>query len=279
MAKFYRPKLNSWVMALVLASIGLHGLVLALPMPNLEETLVEEPELINPEVIQVVTLPKLATSPESVEPPLPEPSEPPPLEELPPEPLAEEIIIAAPEILDEIEPELDVSEWEDDLDIEPEQPDIENDSNIEDIEEPTLDQRLASLDSYSNYDGTRVGNGAVTERLGEIVSQGGMWPSPLRELEQTLSAITIPFNQCISEPPGDSVSVMVEVGADGTLIGEPTLLNSAGHSVIDEKVLEIARGADYGSHHPVGETKAYSFAVQIGYEACRNAIWFWPVYG
>ncbi|MEO0971410.1 MAG: hypothetical protein AAFX80_24660, partial [Cyanobacteria bacterium J06639_18] len=59
---------------------------------------------------------------------------------------------------------------------------------------------------------------------------------------------------------------------DGALTKEPELLNSAGHEVLDEKALALAETADYGTHHPAGETNAYSFAIQIDYEACQNAV-------
>ena len=92
MAKSRLPKLNSWVTLLVLASIGLHGLVLALPMPGLVEEEPEKTEYFDPDAIQVVSLPKLATgSEESEELPLPEPpEEEPELPEEEPEQLIEE---------------------------------------------------------------------------------------------------------------------------------------------------------------------------------------------
>ncbi|MEM8612887.1 MAG: hypothetical protein AAGF93_12785 [Cyanobacteria bacterium P01_H01_bin.105] len=272
MAKFCLPKWNSWVTPLVLASIGLHGLVMALPMPDLADIPPVPPELPEPDVIQVVTLPKLAKIDGSPKPPLPEPppEEPPPVEEP-----VEELVVADPEILEEIAPEpddvsdLDNSEWEEDPggdDADPSNAESESDDA-----EPTLDQRLASYDSYSNYDGNQVGDGAVTARLSEIIQQGGEWPSPFRELEQGLSAVDVPLQDCLEEPPGKSVSFRVEVGPDGALLADPEPLNSAGYDVLDEKALEIARAADYAAYHPAGETKAYSFAIQIDYEACNVA--------
>ncbi|NEQ55801.1 MAG: hypothetical protein F6K11_37825 [Leptolyngbya sp. SIO3F4] len=201
MAKFYRPKLNSWLTTLVLASIGLHGLVLALPLPRLVEPPPEEvEELPDPEVIQVVTLPKLATAPESPDPPIPDP----PLEEEP-QPVVEaveEIVITEPELLDEIEPEFiepDDIEFNDDLDTSNEsgEPVSTEDGENGQQSEPTLEQRIASLDSYSNFDGSRVGDGAATSQLGEIVTQTGIFPSPLRELESVLSAIVVPLNSAL----------------------------------------------------------------------------------
>ena len=98
MAKLYRPKFNSWLTTLVLVSIGLHGLVLALPMPSLEPPAEIEAVPDDPDVIQVVTLPKLATAPESPQPPPPEPLPEPPPPEPPP---VDDIVITDPEILEE----------------------------------------------------------------------------------------------------------------------------------------------------------------------------------
>ena len=268
MAKFHLSKLNNWLTPLVLASIGLHGLVLALPMPSLE-TPPETPETPDPEVIQVVTLPKLARSSETSKPPLPEqpdlpPEAPPPIEDS-----VDEVVLAAPEILEEVEPE-QPDEWDEEMPAEPEPDETDMDTGDE-TDGPTLDQRLASFDSYTGFDSARVGDGAATSRLGEIAMAGGEWPSPMRQLEQTLSAVDVPLQDCLDDPPGTSVSVMVEVGPDGTLTKEPELLNSAGYDVLDEKVLEIARTADYGAYHSSNEAKTYSYAVQIDYEACNMA--------
>ncbi len=271
MTKFRMPKLNSWVTPLVMVSIGLHGLVLALPMPYLGEKPEEpEPELPEPELIQVVTLPKLATAPDSLESPVPEPVEPLPVEPPPVEEPVEDIVLANPEILEEIEPEpFNDSEWEEDSGIENHQTDL-GDAEDEATTEPTLDQRLASLDSYSNFDDTRIGDNAALGRLGKIAQQG-VFPTVFDTLERSLSPIAVPLQECLEDPPGESVSVVVEVGPDGTLTGEPELLNSAGYDVLDEKVLVIAREVDYAAYHSAGESKMYSFAIQIDYEACNVA--------
>ena len=269
MAKFHLSKLNSWVTPLVLASIGLHGLVLALPMPSLD-TPPEPPETSETEMIQVVTLPKLARSPETSKPPLPQQPELPPEE---PFPTAEEFVLADPERLDELEQPDEWQEEEEDYsesELETDGADMGTEAEGE-TDAPTLDQRLASLDSYTNFDSTRLGDNAATSSLGEIAQAGGELPSPLRQLEQTLSAVDVPLQECLDDPPGTSVSVMVEVGPDGALIGEPELLNSTGYNVLDEKVSEIARTADYGTYQAADKTKTYSYTVQIDYEACNVA--------
>ncbi|EKU99357.1 hypothetical protein Lepto7375DRAFT_1384 [Leptolyngbya sp. PCC 7375] len=269
MTKFRLPKLNSWVTTLVLASIGLHGLVLALPMPNLIEEKLEVPDETEPEVIQVVTLPKLARTPGSSKSPLPEP----PLEEPPPvEEPVDELVLANPEILEdleEIEPELDdFSEWEEEpgFDEEP----LDQGDGEEDPLELTLDERIASLDSYADFDDTQIGNTPVLTQLGKMAEQG-FFPTPLRNLERALSEVEVPLRECLENPPGTSVSFMVEVGPDGTLTRDPEPLNSSGYQVLDEKALEIARVADYAAYHAMGKTKSYSFEIDIDYEACNLA--------
>ncbi|MFG6095280.1 energy transducer TonB [Leptothoe sp. ISB3NOV94-8A] len=270
MTKFRLPKLNSWVTTLVLASIGLHGLVLALPMPDLIEEKPDVPEETEPEVIQVVTLPKLARTPGSSKPPLPEP---PPEEPLPVEEPVDEMVLANPEILEEleeIEPELDdFSEWEEEPGFDEELLD-EGDGGDEAPPELTLDERIASLDSYTDFDDTQIGNTPVLTQLGKMAEQGFL-PTPLRDLERALSEVEVPLQECLENPPGTSVSFMVEVGPDGTLIHDPKPLNSSGYQVLDEKALEIARDADYAAYHAMGKTKAYSFNIEIDYEACNLA--------
>ncbi|MBT9312832.1 energy transducer TonB [Leptothoe kymatousa] len=269
MAKSYLSKLNRWLTPLVLTSIGLHGLVLALPMPRLVEEEPEKTELVEPKVIQVVTLPKLATGPSDAL-PLPEPPEEAPLE-LPPEgpptevAIVEEIIVTEPEILEYLEPEPET---------EPE-PAVgqlpEEDNTLPPPEPPTLDDRIATRDSYSNFDGTRMGNGVTTNRLTEIFQQTGSFPLPLRALEGTLSSIVVPLQDCLPDQPGDAVSVMVNVDADGALMGDPQLLNSTGYEVLDAKALEMAQAADYAPHHTPGEPKGYTFNIKVDYEACNVA--------
>ncbi len=266
MTQFRVSKLNSWVTSLVMVSIGLHGLVLALPLPDLVEEKTETPDPSETEVIQVVTLPKLATAPESLQSPVPDPVEP-PLEPPAVEEPVEDIVLTAPEILEETEPEpVEDSEWEENSGIEDYQSDLGN-AEDEATNEPTLEQRLATLDSYHNFDNTRVGDNAALGRLGAIAQQKG-FPTIFDDLEQSLSPITVPLQDCLDNPPGESVSVVVEIGPDGTLMGEPELLNSSGYDVLDEKVLVTAREANYAAYHSTGESKLYSFAIQIAYEDC-----------
>ena len=267
MAKLYRPKFNSWLTTLILVSIGLHGLVLALPMPSLVEPTPEiEAVPDEPEVIQVVTLPKTVTEPKSAEPPPPEPL---------PEPPPEEIAITDPEILEEIQEEPEEPEAEPDSQggPNPDEDDPEDDEdNSDDEPEPTLDQRMANAENYSRFDGDRVGDDVVTNRLREITMQTSVLPSLLKSLQAELPAIVVPLQDCLPNPPGRSVSVMARVDAAGALEGTPELLNSTGYEVLDEKAMEIASQASYVQHHSLGESKTYSFRIEVDYRACDTAL-------
>ena len=262
MAQFYRPKFNSWLTSLILVSIGLHGLVLALPLPDLVDPPPEVEELPEPEVIQVVTLPKLATASESSEPPVPEPPEEPP----PPEPPMEDIVLTDPEILDQVELEFVDEEPNDSGD--ESGPDETGDDGGQ-TDAPTLDQRIASLDSYQNFDGTKVGDTYVqNELLKRSQLPGSSWPSPLHALAGELPSIVIPLQDCLDNKPGDSITVVVQLGPDAQLVGDPEAVNSSGYTVLDEKAIEIAKAADYAPHHTPGKTKDYSFSIKVDYDAC-----------
>ncbi|MBE9070184.1 hypothetical protein IQ260_26435 [Leptolyngbya cf. ectocarpi LEGE 11479] len=274
MAKFHLPKLNSWVTPLVLASIGLHGLVLALPMPDLGDPPVAVEELPEPEVIQVVTLPKLATASESPESPIPEPVQ--PEEPPPPAPPTEDIVLTDPEILDQTDPEI-LDQVEPEFD-EPDDSGDESDADERDDgdgeseQELTLDQRIASRDSYQNFDGTKVGDIYVQNELLKLSQlPGGSWPTPLHTLAGELPALVVPLQDCLENKPGDSITIVVQIGPEAQLLGEPEAVNSTGYAVLDEKALEIAKAADYAPHHTPGKTKDYSFAIKVDYEACNVA--------
>lgn len=278
MAKFHRPKLNNWLSTLVLASLGLHGLVLALPMPDLAEPPPEPTELNDPDVIQVVTLPKLATAAESPESPLPPQEEPPP--EPPPEPPIEEIVITDPELLDESQ--ADIPEEIPSKDNEPEQPITPSgDGGSEDTTgESELDKQLKERTNYGNFSQEKTGdsyreggnnfNGAISEWMGrKIVSDPNVYKTTRLE---TIEAELPPVESlaCLSNPPSSWVSVIVQVSAaDGSLVGQPELLNSSGYEILDKKALEIATEANHSSYYnPADPAPGYWFNVRVDYDPC-----------
>ncbi|MEM7064864.1 MAG: hypothetical protein AAF572_17110 [Cyanobacteria bacterium P01_B01_bin.77] len=277
MAKFHLNQLNNWVTPLIMVSIGLHGLVLALPMPDLAKPPESEPELTESDVIQVVSLPKLAKGDEPTEPQLPKPEEePPPLEE-PGEVLLEERVLSDLDVLDEVEPEPEKEQ-------EPEEP-KEEAGTTNPIDEPPanpseteLDKKLKNRENYTGF------NDAL---MGEEYQEGGsqfkgnmtawvlgksldfeQFPIHLEAIEAYLPSV--PALACLDDAPGDSVSVVVQVSlVDGTLVGEPETLNSAGYMILNQKALEIAKKIDYSPYYnPDDPAAGYWFNVPVNYDPC-----------
>lgn len=285
MAKFHLPKLNSWVTTLVLASIGLHGLVLALPMPSLVEQPPEVTEVPDPEVIQVVTLPKLVTAPESLEPPLPEIEEEPPPEKEPEEVLDEELVLVDPDVLDEVlpEPEEELTSVEPTTSLPGETlPDT-------DPNQTELDKQLEKRESYSTLNNEKTGadfreggsnfSGALVGWMGKkAVSNPDIF---LTDHLEPIEAVLQPVNSLsclkdasgVEQPPSDFVSIAVEVSStDGSLVlnpDSPYALNSSGYEILDKKALEIAKDADYSPYYdPNNPAPGYWFNVQVDYDFC-----------
>lgn len=274
MSKFRLPKFNSLVTTLVLASIGLHGLVLALPMPSLiEEKTEEPPERIEPEVIQVVTLPKLAKEPDSLQPPLPEP---PPLEEsLPeppvPEPPVEEIVLTNPEILDEIEP---VEENVED-DIKPEDNPVEE-SDSQPSETPDDSENVGKYEgeynseqvNQRNFDISIAWEPRVKAEFGipEDVAVGFLKD---KDLENPLQ----PFkpSACLENAPSDEVTVGIVLDENDELLGDPELLSHTGYPEMDSELIEFARTINYLQQDSSNIIKHYWLSLPIDYERCTPA--------
>lgn len=274
MAKFALKLVNNWVTPLVLVSIGLHGLVLVLPMPDLAKPPEPEPELPEPEVIQVVSLPKLATGPEeSVEPPLPEPEpeeEPPPPE--PEEIIEEELVLTDPEVLNEAEPLPEAEPQE------PTGPTNPTNGTTPDPNETELDKQLKQRESYADFSDAQTGS-EYQENGSQFKANTLAWmvgksldftqaPIHLQAIEDQLPSV--PALACLDQNPNSWVSVVVQVSsADGSLIGEPETLNSSGYAVLNKKALEIAREADYSPYYdPANPAPGYWFNIQINYDPC-----------
>ncbi|MEO0395366.1 MAG: hypothetical protein AAF243_05170 [Cyanobacteria bacterium P01_A01_bin.137] len=278
MAKFHRPKLNNWLSTLVLASLGLHGLVLALPMPDLAEPPPEPPELSDPDVIQVVTLPKLATAPESPESPLPPPPE--EEEEPPPPSPEEEIVITDPEILAEVTPDIPDEIPPEDNEPEPPTTPSGDGESGDTTGQSELDKQLKERTNYSNFSQEKAGdsyreggnnfNGAISEWMGrKIASDPNAYKTTrLESIEAELPPVE--SLACLGNPPSGWVSVIVQVSAtDGSLIGQPELLNSSGYEILDKKALEIAANANHSTYYnPDDPAPGYWFNVRVNYDPC-----------
>ncbi|MEM6255572.1 MAG: energy transducer TonB [Cyanobacteria bacterium P01_D01_bin.156] len=272
MAKVHLPKLNSWLVSLVLVSIGLHGLVLALPMPSSEESEPEKTEHLEPDVIQVVTLPKLATGPaESEEPSLPDPPEEEQLEE--PEALLEEPVVTDPHILDNVEP----PESESLKDIE----EPKNPEHPDEGEEPEPEQEWQKAENYIDFNPEKTGddyrqggsqfNGELSEWMGKRFTSNQNIVKTDHSAAIESDVPPIPSLKCLDQPPSKFVSVIVEVSeADGRLVEDaesPYALNSTGHHVLDKQALEIAKSIDYQAYfNPDEPAPGYWFNIPVDYD-------------
>lgn len=275
MAKFHLNQLNNWVTPLVVVSIGLHGLVLALPMPDLAKPPEPEPELPEPEVIQVVSLPKLATGPDkSTEPQLPKPEEEPPPPEKPEEALPEELVLTDPDVLGEPEPEPEPKPASE----EPTGTTAPSGELPANPDETELDKQLKKRENYTGFSDAQSGeefraggsqfNGNMTAWVLGKSLNFEQFPIHLDAIEAHLPSV--PALACLESAPSDSVSVVVQVSlTDGTLIGEPETLNSAGYAILNQKALEIARKVDYSPYYNSDDPAAgYWFNVKINYDPC-----------
>ncbi len=282
MAKFNLPKLNSWLTPLVLTSIGLHGLVLALPMPGLVEDEPEQTEYLDPEVIQVVSLPKLARGPEeSEELTLPEPPEEDPEPEEPklePEKPLEELIVTDPEILEEVESEPLEEEQT------PEEPEQPTDLDSGDEPDPTtdeteLDKELKKRENYASFNDEKIGadyRDGGTLFYGELFGWMAKRSNPnIRKTDHlpAIEAVLPPVQslKCLDNAPTEFVSVIVEVSeSDGSLVEDadsPYALNSTGHKILDNKALEIVKQADYSPYFNADEpAPGYWFNIRVDYD-------------
>lgn len=276
MAKFHLNQLNNWVTPLILVSIGLHGLVLALPMPDLAKPPEPEPNLPEPDVIQVVSLPKLATGDEPTEPQLPKPEEEPlPLEEFE-EILPAEKVLTDPDVLDEVEPEPEPEIKQESAEpADTTTPPGEPPSNPDETE---LDKQLKQRENYDSFSDAQLGEeyqeggsqfkeNTVAWMLGQSLNFEQA-PIHLEAIEAHLPSVSA--LACLDNAPSESVSVVVQVSLeDGTLVGEPETLNSAGYAILNQKALEIARKVDYSPYYnPDDPAAAYWFNVQVSYDPC-----------
>ena len=269
MTKLRLPNLNSWVTTLILVSIGLHGLVLALPMPSLIEEKAEPPDPPDPDVIQVVTLPKLAKAPDSSEPPLPDPPEPLP-EEVPflEEPV-EDVVLAEPEILDEIEPEL----FEDE--IEPEDSPAVDEGGLEEQSPETPLGETEDGEKYGEYNGEQVDQFDFTISAAWEPQVRAEFPISddetvgfLKNKDLEISLQPFRPSTCLPDDPSGEVTVGIVLDAEDDLLGDPTLLSHTGYPDLDDEIIEFARTINYLQKQSPGVIKPYWLSLQIEYEPC-----------
>lgn len=268
----------------LLVSLGLHGLLLCIPISEPDQA----PPVADPERLQVVSLPPVAeqpvpapeipTAPEGARAaePMPRPASPATradyLLAVPAEPAAEPA--AQPPVIsrDEPSPPADSdgpapaapADADIDADTDADSPTMPPPENTSE-DEPSLDERLANLDSYNDFQPPTDAQGATAALVEWVSANPQEFPEPLRDLKPILP---VPLSTCLAQQPAENISVVVSVTPEGDLATEPTLLGTTGYSILDKKALQIARETDYPTP---SRAKAYSMEIKVENSACpRN---------
>lgn len=246
-----------------LLSLGLHGLVMSLPMPDTAppalDSLADQPDPT--EAIDVVRLP-LA---------------PPPAAELPPAPVVAPPAVAnrsaqpvpsapASPIPAPVQPEAPILP-------EPKPPEV----TPEVTPKATLEERLRDPAEYAYNrevkaliaDEVNLHIAVVPNWL-EVEGQGlGDDEVPVMGAKQAPLQVAYPINSCLVPPPAEGL-VGVIVTPAGQLAKAPILLDSTGYTVLDEKALELALERTFaplaeGSDVPTNP-RAHWLPVQVQYD-------------
>ncbi|MBD2110768.1 MULTISPECIES: hypothetical protein [Cyanophyceae] len=270
---------------LALISIGLHGVLLAWPMP---ESSSEAPESL-PESLTEITAPAatvgvlrlpaavkpvetIAVAPASQSPQAPAPKAPPVVRSAPPvvrsAPPASPPPAPSPSRVEPVEakppaPPTDV------VDLEPVPP------------EPlpaTLDERLRDLGQYQfNQQAKSLVADEVAFHTavvpGWLETEGeGLGDSEVPVLGAKLAPlqVTYPLASCLTPAPAEGL-VGVIVNAAGQLVKEPVLLDSTGYTVLDEKALELALQRSFGpqASSPLPNPRAHWLPIQVQYDGAN----------
>ncbi|MFQ4136655.1 energy transducer TonB [Nodosilinea sp. PGN35] len=255
---------------LVLLSIGLHGMLLAWPVPESSppapESLTELDDATA--VIGVVRLPAAAEpaaevvaaapSPQATQ--APPPQAPPLVRSVPPAPPT----VPAPDQPVEARPEPPPPPAET-LGLEPVPPEslpATLDDRLRDPAEYQFNQQAKSLATNDVAFHTTVVPGWL-----ETESQGlGDHEIPVLGSKLAPLQVTSPITTCLTPAPAEGL-VGVIVNAAGQLVKEPVLLDSTGYTVLDEKALELALGRSF--EPPPGNSlpnpQAHWLPVQVRY--------------
>jgi len=246
-----------WYRPLFVLSIGLHSLLLLVPMPDVEQPEeVVEPE--DTEVIEVVTLPEVAVLPAAAEleaPPAVAPAPPkpePPLTAPPPAPAPPMTEAPAEVPLDSLD-ELSTETTGDDDGLDTGNP----------PGPPTLAERLGDITQYTHStDGT-----TIMDAYGPS-GPLALWSEELSKTSSTLSpkphrpdpAIMVVSPVCPTPLPVAEVYVGIMANPDGTTEGEPVTLLSSGYEVLNEQARELTKAHVFPA---TGNLEAYQVTVAV----------------
>lgn len=246
-----------------LISLGLHGLVLSLPVPDTDppalDSLAEQSDPI--EAIDVVRLP-LAPIPAAELPPTTTPASvvaPPVVAKRPVQPVpsapdlpssdpAPPILPAPPEVFPEVSPEATLEE------------------RLRDPAEYAYNREVKALIADEvNLHITVVPNWLETE--GQGLSDDEV---PVMGTKQAPLQVAYLITSCLSPPPAEGL-VGVIVTPSGQLAKAPLLLDSTGYTVLDDKALELAQGRTFAPVAAGGDAptnpRAHWLPIQVQYDS------------
>ncbi|WP_216277889.1 energy transducer TonB [Phormidium tenue] len=262
---------------LALLSIGLHGVLLAWPMP---ESSPEAPESL-PESLTEITAPAATVGvlrlPAAVKPaetvavaPAPPPSQSPP-------PKAPPVVRSVPPVSP---PPAPLPTPVEPAEATPPAPPTEV-ANLEPVPpEPlpaTLDDRLRDPEQYQfNALAKSLTSNEQSFYFNELSNwldeaSQGLSSDEIPELGGKLAPIrvTYPITTCLVPPPAEGVVVVV-VGPTGELVEDPELLDSTGYTVLDEKALELALQQRFEPQtDPRPNPRAHWLPVQVQYDGAN----------
>ncbi|PZV04373.1 MAG: hypothetical protein DCF32_12550 [Leptolyngbya sp.] len=252
-------------------SIGLHGVLLAWPMPESSPEAPESlPEATEPTAVGVLRLPlaaepaaeTFAAAPVPQPPQAPAPKEPPAVRAAPPvSPPPVTVPEAKPAEATPPAPSADVA-------LEPVPPEplpATLDARLRDPEQYQFNALAKSLTSneqsfYFNELSNWLDEASQGLSSDEIPELGGKL-APIR--------VTYPITTCLVPPPAEGVVVVI-VGPTGELVENPELLDSTGYTVLDEKALELVSQQRFEPQtDPRPNPRAHWLPVQVEYDGAN----------
>lgn len=269
---------------LALLSIGLHGVLLAWPMPesspeapeSLPESLTEAtaPAAVGvlrlpaaPEPAETVAAAPAPQSPQSPPPQSPPPQSPPVVRSVPPVspppaplPTPVEPVEATPP-----EPPTEVAKLEP---VPPEPPPATLDDRLRDPGQYQFNQQAKSLvaDEFAFHT-------AVVPGWLEAEGQGlGDSEVPVLGTKLAPIQVTYPISACLTPAPAEGLVGVIVNGA-GQLVKDPVLLDSTGYTVLDEKALELALQRSFEPHSgSLPNPQAHWLPVQVQYDGANCSL-------
>ncbi|MGF1519429.1 MAG: hypothetical protein ACFCVB_16735 [Nodosilinea sp.] len=252
---------------LLLVSLGLHGLLLGLPLAEADPASPDlTTELDEPvEVIDVVRLPAApetagpeATAPETAQP-----------ETVVPAAIAPQVAppTAAPQAIAPTPPAVAPAPAPVDLEpLPPEPPPQTLDDRLRDPESYAFNQQAKSLIADEvTFHMVVVSDWIEAEGVG--ITNDDLLPIPGEKLPPL--QVAYPLNSCLSPPPAEGV-VGVIVDAAGQRLEAPVLLDSTGYSVLDDKAIEMAMERAFPAQpagSPLPNPRGHWLPVQVQYDA------------